>query len=151
MHTLQIANKVLDGYRNEKLTLERMDFLKAQASEQLEEIAQNEELYARFLAKVNPPEKIDVLLLWVLIMSDEDIVEEYIDECGKSFREIIPVSDLADLLVYAIHLYKVEERPLEGSEFLLSYEHSGLEEVDQFAFTNVLLFVERSKQVEIEF
>ena len=34
---------------------------------------------------------------------------------------------------------------------ILEYEHDGIEEVDQFAFTNVLLYVEKSKQVAIEF
>lgn len=151
MHTMQIAETVLDGCRNEKLTEERMDFLITQANEQLDEIAQNKELYARFLTRVNAPEKIDRIILWMLLMSNEDIVEEYIDECGKNFREIIPVSDLADLLVYAVHLKKVKETPLEGFDYLLEYDHAGMEEVDQFAFTNVLLYVERSKQVQIQF
>ena len=151
MHTLQIAEKVLDGYHNEKLTAERIDFLKTQADEQLDEIAKNKEIYDSFLNKVNAPQKIEKIILWVLFMSNEDIVEEYIDEFGKSFREIIPVSDLADLLIYAIHLKKLQNIELDGFEYLLEYEHAGIEEVDQFAFTNVLLYVEKSKQVEIEF
>ncbi|MFC2074402.1 hypothetical protein ACFLR3_04030 [Campylobacterota bacterium] len=151
MHTLQIAEKVLDGYHNEKLTEDRIDFLKTQANEQLDEISQNKALYDGFLNKVNPPEKIDKVILWMLLMLDEDIVEKYIDECGKNFREIIPVSDLADLLIYAIHLKKLQNVELDGFEFLLEYEHPGIEEVDQFAFTNVLLYVEKSKQVQIQF
>ena len=151
MHTLQIAEKVLDGYEKEKLTAERIDFLKTQANEQLDEISQNKEIYDGFLNKVNTPQKIDNLILWVLIMSNEDIVEEYIDEFGKNFREIIPVSDLADLLIYAIHLKKVQNVELDGFDYLLKYEHAGIEEVDQFAFTNVLLYVEKSKEVQIEF
>ncbi len=151
MHTLQIAEKVLDGYHNEKLTEDRIDFLKTQANEQLDEISQNKALYDSFLNKVNPPEKIDKIILWMLLMLDEDIVEKYIDECGKNFREIIPVSDLADLLIYTIHLKKLQNVELDGFEFLLEYEHPGIEEVDQFAFTNVLLYVEKSKQVQIQF
>ncbi len=151
MHTLQIAEKVLDGYEKEKLTAERIDFLKTQANEQLDEISQNKELYNSFLNKVNAPKDADNLILWILIMSNEDIVEEYIDEYGKSFREIIPVSDLADLLIYSIHLKKLQNVELNGFEYLLEYEHAGIEEIDQFAFTNVLLYVEKSKEVQIEF
>ncbi len=151
MHTLQIADKVLDNYKNEKLTEERIDFLKTQAKEQLDEIAQNKELYDSFLNKVNAPQKIDNLILWMLLMSNEDIVEGYIDEYGKNYREIIPVSDLADLLCYAIHLKKLQNIELDGFDYLIEYEHAGIAEVDQFAFTNVLLYVEKSKQVQIEF
>jgi len=151
MHTMQIAEAVLDGHRNEKLTEERIDFLKTQANEQLDEIAQNKEIYENFLKKVNAPEKIDKVILWILFMSNEDIVDEYIDEFNKSFREIIPVSDLADLLLYAVHLKKVKNIDLDGFEYLSEYDHAGIEEVDQFAFTNVLLYVEKSKQVNIAF
>ena len=151
MHTMQIAEAVLDGHRNEKLTEERIDFLITQANEQLDEIAQNKETYERFLNKVNAPEKIDKVILWILLMSNEDIVEDYIDEFGKNFREIIPVSDLADLLIYAVHLKKVKDTALEEFDYLLEYDHAGMEEVDQFAFTNVLLYVERTKQVNIAF
>lgn len=151
MHTMQIAETVLDGCKNEKLTEERINFLKTQANEQLDEIAQNKELYENFLNRVSAPQKIDKIILWILLMSNEDIVEEYIDECGKNFREIIPVSDLADLLLYSVHLKKVQNIELDGFDYLLEYEHAGIEEVDQFAFTNVLLYVEKSKQVQIEF
>jgi len=151
MHTLQIAEKVLDGHRNEKLSEERINFLITQANEQLDEIAQNKEIYESFLNRVNAPEKIDKIILWMLLMSNEDIVEEYIDEFGKNFREIIPVSDLAELLIYAVHLKKIQNVTLDGFDYLLEYDHGGMEEVDQFAFTNVLLYVDKSKQVEIEF
>ena len=151
MHTLQIAELVLDGYIKGKLTEERVDFLKTQVNEQLDEISQNKEIYDSFLNRVNAPEKIDKIILWILLMSNEGIVDDYIDEFGKSFREIIPVSDLAELLIYSIHLKKVKNSALDGFEYLLEYEHDGIEEVDQFAFTNVLLYVEKSKKVEIEF
>jgi hypothetical protein len=148
---MQIAEAVLDGHRNDKLSEERINFLITQANEQLEEIVGNKEIYERFLNRVNAPEKIDKIILWILLMSNEDIVEEYIDEFGKNYREIIPVSDLADLLIYAVHLKKVKGVTLDGFDYLLEYDHAGIEEVDQFAFTNVLLYVERSKQVNIAF
>lgn len=151
MHTFQIAETVLDGYKNAKLTEERMNFLKTQANEQLAEIAQSKELYDGFIKKVHPPEKIDKIILWILLMSNEDIVEDYIDAFNKEFREIIPVSDLAELLIYAVHLKKVQNITLDGFDYLLEYEDGGIEEVDQFAFTNVLLYVDKSKQVEIDF
>lgn len=151
MHTLQIAESVLDDYRNNKLTEERINFLITQANEQLDEISQNQEIYNNFLNKVDAPKKIDNIILWILFMSNEDICEEYIDEFDKNFREIIPVSDLADLLVYVIHLKKIKNIELDGYDYLLEYNHDGIDEVDQYAFANVLLHVQRSKEVDIEF
>ncbi|EIF52026.1 hypothetical protein [Sulfurovum sp. AR] len=151
MHTLQIAESVLDDYRNNKLTEERINFLITQANEQLDEISQNKEIYDSFLNKVNAPQKIDNIILWILLMSNEDICEEYIDEFDKNFREIIPVSDLADLLVYVIHLKKIKNIELDGYNYLLEYKHEGIDEVDQYAFANVLLHVQKSKEVDIEF
>ncbi len=151
MHTYQIAEQVLDDYRNNKLTDERIDFLKAQVDEQLEELSENQELYEGFLKKVNAPETIDNVILWILLMSDEDIVETYIDEYGKKYREIIPVSDLADLLLYVVHLNKVKNTTLEGFDYLLEYEHGGIDEMDQYCVTNVLLFIQKSKEPQIEF
>ncbi len=151
MHTFQIAPAVLDNYRNGKLTDERIDFLKAQATEQLTEIAQNAPLLERFVKQVNAPEKIDDTLLWFLFMSNEDICDAYIDQFGKNFREMIPVSDLADLLLYAVHLKKVKEITLDGFEYLMEYQHEGKDEVDQYCFMNVLLYVQKSKEASLEF
>jgi len=151
MHTLQIAQSVLDDYRNNKLSEERIGFLITQANEQLEEISQNEEIYNSFLNKVNAPQKIDNIILWILFMSNEDICEEYIDEFDKGYREIIPVSDLADLLCYVVHLKKVKNIELDGFDYLLEYHHPGIDEVDQYCFSNVLLHVQKSKEIEIEF
>ncbi|GIT99697.1 hypothetical protein TSL6_02040 [Sulfurovum sp. TSL6] len=151
MHTLQIAESVLDGYRNNKLTEERINFLIAQANEQLDEISQNEEIYHSFLNKVKAPQKIDNIILWILFMSNEDICEEYIDAFDKDFREIIPVSDLADLLVYVVHLKKIKNIELDGYDYLLEYKHDGIDEVDQYSFANVLLYIQRSKEIDIEF
>lgn len=151
MHTFQISKAVLDGYKNEKLSDERIDFLKAQANEQLEEMAQNKEIYSRFLNQVNPPEKIDNVILWMLLMSNERICDEYIDEFDKGFREIIPVSDLADLLVYVVHLEKVQDIRVDGFDYLLEYKEDGKDEVDQYAFTNALLYIQKSKEVEMVF
>lgn len=151
MHTFQIAPAVLDNYRNGKLTDERIDFLKAQATEQLTEIAQNAHLLERFVKQVNAPEKIDDTLLWFLFMSNEDICDAYIDQFGKNFREMIPVSDLADLLLYAVHLKKVKEITLDGFDYLMEYQHEGKDEVDQYCFMNVLLYVQKSKEASLEF
>lgn len=151
MDTLQIAQSVLDSYRNEKLSEERINFLITQTNEQLNEISQNKEIYERFLNKVNAPEKIDNIILWILFMSNEDICDEYIDEFDKGFREIIPVSDLADLLAYIVHLKKVKDITLDGFDYLLEYEHPGIDEMDQYCFTNVLLHVQKSKEVQLEF
>ncbi len=151
MHTFQIAEPVLDGYKNDKLTEERINFLITQANEQLDEISQNKEIYHSFLNKVNAPQKIDNIILWILLMSNEGIVDEYIDEFDKDFREIIPVGDLADLLLYSVHLKKVKNIELEGFDYLLEYEQDGIGEMDQYAFTNALLYIQKSKEVAIEF
>ncbi|MBC8238291.1 MAG: hypothetical protein H8E76_08720 [Helicobacteraceae bacterium] len=151
MHTYQISESVLDGYKNEKLGEERINFLIAQANEQLDEISQNKEIYDGFLNRVNAPKKLDNIILWILLMSNERICDEYIDEFNKDFRDIIPVSDLADLLLYAVHLKKVKNIALDGFEYLLEYEGEGIEEVDQFSFTNALLYIQKSKEVEMEF
>ena len=151
MHTIQIAETVLDGYKNEKLTEERINALTTQANEQLDEISQNKEIYDSFLKQVNAPQKIDNIILWILFMSNENIVDEYIDEFDKDFREIIPVSDLADLLLYAVHLKKVKNIELDGFDYLLEYKEGGIEEMDQYAFTNALLYIQKSKEIEMKF
>ncbi|MBL1244298.1 MAG: hypothetical protein COA39_007905 [Sulfurimonas sp.] len=151
MHTSQIAIPVLEGYKNEKLSGERIDFLINQANEQLEEISQKEEIYSDFLKQINAPKKIDKIILWILLMSNETVCEDYIDEFKKNFRDIIPVSDLADLLLHVIHLKKVQGIDVDGIDYLLEYEGECIEEVDQFAFTNALLYIQKSKEVEMEF
>ncbi len=151
MHTFQIAESVLDGYKNDKLSEERINFLITQANEQLDEISQNKEIYSSFLNKVNAPQKIDNTVLWILLMSNEAICDEYISEFDKDFREIIPVSDLADLLLYIIHLKKVQNIELDGFDYLLEYEQEGIQEMDQYAFTNALLYIQKSKEIEMEF
>jgi len=152
MLTDQISERVLNGYMNEHLPQERIDFLITQANEQLDEIAQNKELYESFLNKVKAPEKIDKTVLWMLIMSNEHLVEEYIDTFNKrDFREIIPVSDLADLLLYAVHLDKVQKTPLEGFDYFLEYEDEGKDEMDQYAFTNTFIYIQKQKEVPLEF
>ena len=151
MHTFQIANPVLDAYKNEKLSDVRINFLITQANEQLDEIAQNKEIYSSFLDKVRAPKKIDKIILWILIMSNEHLVDTYIEEFDKDYREIIPVSDLADLLLYIVHMKKVNNIELDGFDYLLKYEEGGIEEMDQYSFTNALLYIQKSKEVEMEF
>ena len=151
MNTFQIAETALDGYMNEKLSEERINFLITQANEQLDEISQNKEIYSDFLNQVNAPEKIDNIILWILLMSNEDICTDYINEFDKDFRKIIPVSDLADLLIYLVHLKKVKNIELDGFDYLLAYEEEGLEEVDLYSLTNAFLYIQKSKEVQIDF
>ena len=151
MHTVQITESVLDDYKNEKLSEERINFLIAQANEQLNEISQNKEIYNSFLNKVNAPQKIDNIILWILLMSNEGICWDYIEKFAKDFRDVIPVSDLADLLLYSVYLKKVNNIELDGFDYLLEYQEDGMEEVDQFAFTNTFLYIQKSKEVAIEF
>jgi hypothetical protein len=151
MHTFQIAESLLENYRNDKLSDVRINFLITQANEQLSEMAQNKELYDGFLAKVKAPERIDNIILWILLMSNEGIGSKYIREFKKDFRKFIPVSDLADLLLYTVHLKKVKNIELDGLDYLLEYEEEGIEVMDQYAFTNVLLYIQKSKECLMRF
>ena len=75
-------------------------------------------------------------------MSNETVCYDYSDEFGKKFRDVIPVSDLADLLLYVVYLKQIKNIELEGFEYLLAYQEEGIEEVDQFAFTNTFLYIQ---------
>ena len=150
MNTFQIAETALDGYVN-KIGEERINFLIAQANEQLDEISQNKELYEGFLEEVDAPEKVDNIILWILFMSNEYIFTDYINAFKKDFMKVIPVSDLSDLLFYVIHLKKVKNIELDGLDYLSEYEEDGLEEVDLCSFTNAFLYIQELKEVKIEF
>lgn len=151
MNTFQIAVAVLDEYKNSVLGDERVNFLVAQANEQIDEISGNTELYDGFLNRVNAPQKIDKLILWILLMSDEDICSDYIDALNKDFEDEIPINDLADLLLCIAHLQKSQNIELDGIDYLLDYEDGEIVEVDQHCVTNVLAYIQKSKQVQIEF
>ncbi|CAA6807062.1 MAG: Unknown protein [uncultured Sulfurovum sp.] len=84
-------------------------------------------------------------------MSDEDICDEYIEEFNKDFEVEIPVNDLSDLLFYIIHLKKVKEITLDGFEYLAEYKSEGIEEVDQYSFTNAFAYLQRTKEVKMDF
>ena len=151
MNTAQIAPLALEGYKNSKLSDERINFLITQVNEQLSEIAQNKVLYERLLEEVDAPQEIDPIILWILFMSNEDICSEYRDECNKPFNDTTPVSDLADLLIYAVYLNRVQNTPLDGYDYLVEYEEDGLADVDQFALTNAFLYIQKSKEVALDF
>lgn len=151
MNTFDITETVIIGYITERLSDERFNFLITQANEQIDEISQNEEMYNGFLTKVNAPEKIDNIILWVLLMSDEDICDEYIEEFNKDFEVEIPVNDLSDLLFYIIHLKKVKDITLDGFQYLAEYKSEGIEEVDQYSFTNAFAYLQRTKEVKMDF
>ena len=48
-------------------------------------------------------------------------------------------------------LKKIKDIELDGFDYLLEYKEDGIEEVDQFAFTNAFLYIQKSKEVQIEF
>ncbi|QSZ41915.1 hypothetical protein GJV85_07285 [Sulfurimonas aquatica] len=151
MDTFQIANAVLENYKNDRISEERINFLITQANEQIDEISQNTEIYNALLKQVKAPQKVDNIILWILLMSNEMVCWKYIREFDKDFRKIIPVSDLADLLLYVVHLNKVKEIELDGFEYLMEYESEGMDVMDQFCVTNVLLYIQKSKEVQMEF
>ncbi|CAA6813167.1 MAG: Unknown protein [uncultured Sulfurovum sp.] len=151
MNTFQIVGSVLDEYKNSVLDDKRIDALVEQANEQLKEMAENEAFYNALLTKVNAPEKVDNMILWIMLMSNEDICCAYIDSFDKDFEDEIPVNDLGDLLLYLAHLKNVQNVELDGLDYLLAYDKEWTEEVDQHAVTNVLAYIQKSKQVEMNF
>ncbi len=151
MNTFQIAASALTGYKDTKLSDERINALITQVNIQIDEIAQNKVLYDSFTTQVNAPQKVDKIILWILFMSNEDICSEYIETLDKAFTDSIPISDLADLLVYSVYLKKVKGTHLEGFDYLDSYDKGEIEDVDQFALTNVFLYIQKTKEVEIDF
>jgi len=151
MNTFQIAQTALEGYKNTKLSDERIDTLVKQAKVQIEEIAKNKELYNDFVSQVDAPNPVDDIILWVLFMSDEDIRDTYIETFNKDFRDDIPISDLGDLLIYLVYLKKVKDVELEGYAYLEDYEGGEIEDVDQFALTNAFLYIQKTKEVQIDF
>lgn len=151
MNTVQIAESALDGYMNVKLSEERINFLLTQVNEQINEISQNKEIYNGFLNEVNAPKKIDKIIIWILFMSNEDIVYDYISEFNKDFNDSIPICDLSDLLLYVVYLKKVKNIKLDGFYYLSEYEEEGMAEVDQCALTNTFLYIQQLKEGKIEF
>ena len=151
MNTFAIAESALIGYKDTKLSEERINLLTTQANEQIDEISQNKEIYNGFLDQVNAPKKVDNIILWMLFMSNEDIVYDYIYEFDKDFTDSIPVSDLSDLLFYIAYLKKIKNIELDGFDYLSEYEEEGMDEVDQFCFTNAFLYIQQSKEIKIDF
>ena len=151
MNTFQIAKTALAGYKETRLSDERINTLVEQANMQIEEIAQNKEIYVRFLEQVDASNEFDNVILWILFMSNEDICSDYIDEYDKDFSDNIPISDLADLLIYTVYLKKVKDTHLEGFDYLDDYEDGDIEDVDQFALTNAFLYIQKTKEVQIDF
>lgn len=151
LHTYQIAETVLNDYVTAKLTQERLNMLITQANEQLEEFAQEIELFERAKVQAGVPDGVDNIILWIALMSNEDICCDYIDTFGKKYREIIPVSDIADLITYVVYLKRIKEEDLQGIDFLLHNDTAGVGEADQYGFMNVLLFVQKGKEGALEF
>jgi len=151
MNTFQIAESALAGYKAEHLSDDRINALVEQANAQIDEISQNKALYDDFRSQVNAPENADKIILWVLFMSNEGICSEYIDAFDKDFNDTIPVSDLADLLIYIIFLKTVKNSELEGFDYLAEYEEEGIADVDQYALTNAFLYIQKLKEVQIDF
>jgi hypothetical protein len=151
MNTFQIAASVLADYKTEKLTDERINSLIIQVNEQLDEISQNQETYNRLLSQSQAPKKVDNIILWIYLMSNEDICCQYINKFNKDFTEMIPVADLADLLFHSVYLKKVQNIELDGFKDLMEYKSEGIQDMDQYAFTNVFLYIQKLKTVDMEF
>jgi len=84
-------------------------------------------------------------------MSNEELCSEYISEFDKDFNDIVPVSDLADLLFYIVYLKKVKNIELDGFDYLATYEDEDIKDVDTYTITNVLAYIQKSKEIEIQF
>lgn len=145
MNTYQITENVLVEYRDLMIKDDRVAFLKSQADEQLEEIAGNEEMYKGLLEKVKAPKNVDNMVLWIALMSDEDIVDDYIEAFDKDFTDMIPVCDLADMLFYMVYAIKVKGESFDGFDYLRTHKTPGMVEVDQHAITNALAYIQKIK------
>lgn len=151
MNTFQITEFALSNYKNDRLPDTRINFLLEQVNEQIEELSQNKEIYSSFLEDIDAPENLDNIVLWIILMSNEDVCRDYINVCKKDLTKVIPVSDMADLLLYTAYMKKVQGTELDGYDFLAGYYEEEMEEVDQYAVTNVLQHIQQSKEVQIEF
>jgi hypothetical protein len=151
MNTFQIAESALKNYKKDRLSDERVNFLLAQVKEQLDELSQKKEIYRSFLEEIDAPDQLDDVILWILLMSNEDIARDYINQFDKNLTKVIPVSDLADLLLYTAYLKKVKKTKPNGYDFLSTYYEEEMEEVDQYSVTNVLQHIQQSKEVQIAF
>lgn len=150
MHTIQIAEEVLEDYYN-KTGQERFDFLVEQANEQLAEIRANEAVYNRYLEQISIAGKVDDLVLWILFMSNEEICSNYISTFKKDFFDMVPENDLADLLFYTVYLKKCKNNEPHGIVYLVESNNSAVEDVDQSSFMNVLCHIQKQKEPQIEF
>jgi hypothetical protein len=84
-------------------------------------------------------------------MSNEDICCDYITLFNKDFVDRIPVSDLADLLLYITHLKKVKNIEVDGFDYLSDYQEEGIEEVDHYSVSNALMFIQQLKAQDMTF
>ena len=151
MNTFQITELALNNYKTDRLPDTRINLLLEQVNEQIDELSQHKEIYSSFLEDIDAPENLDNIILWILLMSNEDVCRDYINQCKKDLKKVIPVSDMADLLLYAAYLTKVQKTKPEGYDFLSGYYEEEMEEVDQYAVTNVLHHIQQSKEVQIQF
>lgn len=150
MHTIQIADEVLEDYKN-IIGIERFEFLVEQAKDQLKEISQNGELYNSYLEKIKIAGKVDDLVLWILFFSNENICSDYIKQFKKDFFDMVPENDLADLFFYIVYLKKCKNNELDGIVYLVESNDKAIEDVDQSSFMNVLCHIQKQKQPEIDF
>jgi len=150
MHTIQIAEEVLEEYKI-KVGQERFDFLLTQAKEQLEEIKADEEAYNSYLEQIHISGKIDDIVLWVLFFSNENICSDYISRFKKDFFDMVPENDLADLLFYTVYLKKCKNNELDGIVYLVESNEQAIDDVDQASFMNVLCHIQKQKEPEMDF
>lgn len=150
MHSIQIAPEVLEQYYN-KVGQERFELLAAQAKEQLKEIREDKEVYNNYLEQINTAGEVDDIVLWVLFMSNEDICLDYIKRFKKDFHKMVPDSDLADLLFYAVYLKKCKDNELDGIVYLIESNKEEIDDVDQANFMNILCHIQEQKAPKMDF
>ena len=50
-----------------------------------------------------------------------------------------------------MYLRKVKNTELDGYDYLVEYDGEGMEELDQYTLTNAFLYIQQTKEVQIEF
>ena len=149
MEVFGINTEVLDQHLK-NIGEDRINFLIDQAKEQLDEINSNEEIKKEFLKEIELEKEVDDLVLWILFMSNEEVVAKYIKEFKKDFFDFIPINDITDLCVYLSVKYQAGEN-IEGIEELVEFEKETKREIEYNTITTLLMIVQEQKKMDMQF
>lgn len=143
MDLFEVSPAVLEANYN-RMGHERIDFLVDQAKEQIKEISQDQETLDSYLKIVGLSEKVDDLVLWVILMSNDDVCFGYNKKFNKGFMDFIPMNDLSDLSLYLA--YKNKNEQINGIEKLIELDTGCAKEIDHHCVSSLLYYIQQEKQ-----